>query len=186
MPSAGLAIVAVIMSVQIVATMSPTASEQFGKIASIAVIMTLLPYIYSAISIKVLGYKKMSQHEYTLYALIALVAAIYSLWAIVGSNGEQTRWSLIFVVTTIVFYSLALNHKRDVEEHRSQPGGRAPRWIRYATLAITIVALALMFWKSLGEREFGALLTRSPAPPISRTVDPATPPTPAPAAPAAQ
>ena len=190
-PSAGLAIVAVIMSVQIVATMSPTASEQFGKIASIAVIMTLLPYIYSAISIKVLGYKKMSQHEYTLYALIALVAAIYSLWAIVGSNGEQTRWSLIFVVTTIVFYSLALNHKRDVEEHRSQPGGRAPRWIRYATLAITIVALALMFWKSLGEREFGTLLTRSPAPPISATVAPAapapaTPAPPAPTAPAAQ
>ena len=35
-PSAGLAIVAVIMTVQVFATMSPTASEQFGKIASIA------------------------------------------------------------------------------------------------------------------------------------------------------
>ncbi|MFX8809189.1 amino acid permease, partial [Acinetobacter baumannii] len=54
-PSVGLALVGVIMTVQIVLTMSPTASEQFGKIASIAVIMTLLPYIYSAIAIKVLG-----------------------------------------------------------------------------------------------------------------------------------
>ena len=56
---------------------------------------------------------------------------------------------------------------------------------------ITIVALALMFWKSLGEREFGTLLTRSPAPPISATVAPAapapaTPAPPAPTAPAAQ
>ena len=39
-PAAGLAIVAGIMTLQVLATMSPTASEQFGKIASIAVIMT--------------------------------------------------------------------------------------------------------------------------------------------------
>ncbi|MQT12642.1 arginine/agmatine antiporter [Segnochrobactrum spirostomi] len=175
-PSAGLAIVAVIMTVQIIATMSPTASEQFGKIASIAVIMTLLPYIYSAISIKVLAYKKISHHEYTIYAAIALVAAIYSLWAMVGSDGEQTRWSLIFVITTIVFYSLSLNHKRDVEEHVMTPGGRAPRWIRYATLAITIVALALMFWQSVGRFGAGSLLTRSPQPPVAQSSVPSNAP----------
>ena len=49
-PSAGLAIVAGIMTLQVLATMSPTAAQQFGKIASIAVIMTLLPYIYSSIT----------------------------------------------------------------------------------------------------------------------------------------
>ncbi len=74
-PSAGLAIVAAIMTVQVFATMSPTASQQFGKIASIAVIMTLLPYIYSAISIKVLGYRKMPTHQYNIYVLVGLGAA---------------------------------------------------------------------------------------------------------------
>src|SRR5690606_14699615 len=146
-PSLGLVIVALIMTVQILVTMSPTASEQFGKIASIAVILTLLPYIYSAIAVKVLGYQKMSPRDYSIYTIVALVAAGYSLWALVGSDGNQTRWALIFVVTTIVFYALALNHKRDVEAGTVKTGGSAPRWLRYVTLAITIGALALMFWE---------------------------------------
>lgn len=163
-PSIGLAVVAIIMTVQIIATMSPTASEQFGKIASIAVIMTLLPYIYSAVALKVLGYKQMPTRDYSLYTLIALVAAVYSLWALVGSDGNQTRWSLIFVIATMVFYALALNHKRDVEDGTVHTGGPAPRWIRYATLGITIAALVLMFWESVGKREAESLHTRSPSP----------------------
>ncbi|TCT06805.1 arginine/agmatine antiporter [Aquabacter spiritensis] len=163
-PSLGLAVVAIIMSVQVLATMSPTASEQFGKIASIAVIMTLLPYIYSAIALKVLGYKAMPHGEYGVYTMIALVAAVYSLWALVGSDGNQTRWSLIFVISTMVFYAIALNHKRDVEAGTVKTGGAAPRWVRYATLAVTIAALGLMFWDSVGRHTPGLLHTRSPAP----------------------
>lgn len=93
------------MTLQVLATMSPTASQQFGKVASIAVIMTLLPYIYSAISIKVLAYRQLPPNQYALYTIIGLCAAIYSMAALVGSDGEQTRWSLIFVIATIVFYS---------------------------------------------------------------------------------
>ncbi|WP_035713221.1 arginine/agmatine antiporter [Azorhizobium doebereinerae] len=176
-PSMGLAIVAVIMSLQVLATMSPTASEQFGKIASIAVIMTLLPYIYSAIALKVIGYKKMPHGEYGLYTMISLVAAVYSLWALVGSDGNQTRWSLIFVISTMVFYALALNHKRDVEDGTVHTGGAAPRWVRYVTLAVTILALAGMFWESVGKRRADALHTRSPAPIVAPGQ---TPPPPAP------
>jgi arginine:agmatine antiporter len=76
-PAEGLAIVAGIMSVQVIATMSPTASEQFGKIASIAVIMTLLPYIYSCIAIKILGYRKMPHNQYIFFVLVGLVGSIY-------------------------------------------------------------------------------------------------------------
>ncbi|GHG98601.1 arginine/agmatine antiporter [Pseudodonghicola xiamenensis] len=163
-PSAGLAIVAVLMSVQVLATMSPTASEQFGKIASIAVIMTLLPYIYSAIALKVLSFNKVEHHEYAIYTIISLIGAIYCLWAIVGSDGQQTRWSLIFVVSTIVFYAMALNHKRHVEAHDVKTGGQVPRIVRYLTFTITLVALALMFWVSVDEQSSDKLHTRSPQP----------------------
>ncbi|OYZ99818.1 MAG: arginine:agmatine antiporter [Rhizobiales bacterium 17-65-6] len=172
-PSAGLAIVAVIMSVQVLATMSPTAGEQFGKIASIAVIMTLLPYIYSAISLKVLGYKTLSPKDYSLYTIIALIAAVYSLWALVGSDGNQTRWSLIFVISTMVFYALALNHKRDVEDGTVHTGGAAPVWVRYAVLAAIILALAGMFWESVGKHRVDTLHTRSPSP-LSAPATPGT------------
>lgn len=110
-PSAGLAIVAAIMTLQVLATMSPTASEQFGKIASIAVIMTLLPYIYSSVAIKILGREKMSDREGLFYTIVGLIAAVYSLAAMIGSNSEQTRWALIFVISTIIFTNCRLTGK---------------------------------------------------------------------------
>lgn len=102
-PSAGLAIVAGIMTLQVLATMSPTASEQFGKIASIAVIMTLLPYIYSSVAIKIIGRDKMSRGENVFYTFVGLIAAFYSMAAMIGSDPSQTRWALMFVISTVIF-----------------------------------------------------------------------------------
>ena len=151
-PSAGLAIVAGIMTLQVLATMSPTASEQFGKIASIAVIMTLLPYIYSSVAIKILGREKMSDREGLFYTIVGLIAAVYSLSAMIGSNSEQTRWALIFVISTIIFYELSVNRKIEIRETHVKPGGCwVPRWVRYMTLTITIAALIAMFWVSVSD-----------------------------------
>jgi arginine:agmatine antiporter len=160
-PSAGLMIVAIIMTLQVLATMSPTASEQFGKIASIAVIMTLLPYIYASISMKVIGYKQMEHNQYVLYTVIGVIAAVYSLWAMIGSDGAQTRWSLIFVITTIVFYSAAISRQRHIEESGQHPGGRTPHWIRHVSLAITIIALIAMYWVSVGRKSAELLHERA-------------------------
>lgn len=151
-PSAGLAIVAGIMTLQVLATMSPTASEQFGKIASIAVIMTLLPYIYSSVAIKILGREKMSDREGLFYTIVGLIAAVYSLSAMIGSNSEQTRWALIFVISTIIFYELSVNRKIEIRETHVKPGCCCvPRWVRYMTLTITIAALIAMFWVSVSD-----------------------------------
>jgi arginine:agmatine antiporter len=171
-PAAGLVIVAVIMSVQVLLTMSPTAGEQFSKIASIAVIMTLLPYIYSAISIKILGYKKMSAKQYSMYVFFGLVAALYSLWALVGSDGEQVRWSLIFVVSTMIFYSLAVTRQREIEETGNKPGGESPGWIRYFAGAVTIGTLVVFFLVAVKERRELHLHPRSPSPPIAAEITP--------------
>lgn len=148
-PSAGLAIVAGIMTLQVLATMSPTASEQFGKIASIAVIMTLLPYIYSCVAIKILGRDKMSEKQELFYTIVGLIGAFYSMAAMIGSNSEQTRWALIFVISTIIFYELAFSRKQEMKEEHIKPGGRAAKWIRWLTLVITIAALIAMFWVSI-------------------------------------
>ena len=137
---------------KIVALCAPTASEQFGKIASIAVIMTLLPYIYSSVAIKILGREKMSDREGLFYTIVGLIAAVYSLSAMIGSNSEQTRWALIFVISTIIFYELSVNRKIEIRETHVKPGGCCvPRWVRYMTLTITIAALIAMFWVSVSD-----------------------------------
>ncbi len=152
-PAAGLAIVAAIMTVQVLATMSPTASEQFGKIASIAVILTLLPYIYSSVAIKILGRGKMPQSSLMFYTFVGLAAAIYSMIAMIGSDGNQTRWALMFAISTVIFYELAVSRQLDIQENRVKPGGKGPCCMRYLTLGVTIIALAAMFWVSVGQHK---------------------------------
>lgn len=159
-PAAGLAIVAGIMTLQVLATMSPTAAQQFGKIASIAVIMTLLPYIYSSVAIKILGREKMERHQLTFYTIVGLLAALYCMAAMIGSDAAQTRWALMFVISTIIFYEMAVNRKLDMKEQHIKPGGCVPRWVRWLTLVMTIVALVAMFWVSVGRYDKGDLRSR--------------------------
>ena len=160
MPSAGLAIVAGIMTLQVLATMSPTASEQFGKIASIAVIMTLLPYIYSSVAIKIIGRDKMSRGENVFYTFVGLIAAFYSMAAMIGSDPSQTRWALMFVISTVIFYELAVSRKLDIKENHIKPGGCVPFWVRWLVLIVTILALVAMFWISVGRYHTSSLHTR--------------------------
>lgn len=148
-PASGLFIVAILMSCMVLGTVSPHASTQFGKLASIAVILTLLPYIYSCIAIKVIGYKQMSNNNYLFYLIVGFIGAIYCLIALIGSNGEYTRWSLIFVIATIVLYSAAITRKREIAEGTLHVGGVSPRFIRWLTLATTIAVLAVTFWISV-------------------------------------
>lgn len=159
-PSLGLAVVAGIMTLQVLATMSPTASQQFGKIASIAVIMTLLPYIYSSVAIKILGRDKMTRRQNVFYTFVGLIAAIYSLTAMIGSDPEQTRWALMFVISTIIFYELSVNRKLDIQEKHIKPGGCVPSWVRHLTLIVTVLALVAMFWVSVGRYQNNSLHPR--------------------------
>ena len=50
-PGVGLIIVAVLMTVVLFATMSPTLAEQFNHIVDLAVILIIVPYIYSAVAV---------------------------------------------------------------------------------------------------------------------------------------
>src|SRR5215203_5651481 len=50
-PRQGLIIVSILMTVMLFATMSPTVAEQFNHIVDLAVIMIIVPYIYSAVAV---------------------------------------------------------------------------------------------------------------------------------------
>lgn len=77
--------------------------------------------------------------------------------AMIGSDAGQTRWALMFVISTVIFYELALNRKEDIEEHHASIGGKVPGWVRYLTLIVTIAALIGTFWVSVG-RHSGMLI----------------------------
>ncbi len=152
-PSAGLAIIAALMSLQVLFTMSPTAGQQFGKIASVTVILTLLPYIYSSAALKILAYKKLAtERQYIVYSFIGLFACLYCLWALIGSDARMTRWALVFTITTVIFYELMYSRKREIEVGAVHAGGSIPPWVRRVALTVTIVCLCAAYWISIGSQ----------------------------------
>ena len=129
--------------------------------------MTLLPYIYSSVAIKILGRAKMERKQLTFYTIVGLIAALYCMAAMIGSDSEQTRWALMFVISTIIFYEMAVNRKLDIKEQHIRPGGCVPCWVRYLTLLMTILALVAMFWISVGQSQNPQIHTRELPPIIS-------------------
>ena len=129
-------------------------------LAVVAGIMTLLPYIYSSVAIKILGRDKMTRSQNVFYTFVGLIAAIYSLTAMIGSDPEQTRWALMFVISTIIFYELSVNRKLDIQEKHIKPGGCVPSWVRHLTLIVTVLALVAMFWVSVGRYQNNSLHPR--------------------------
>ena len=92
------------------------------------------------LAIKILGRDKMERHQLTFYTIVGLVAALYCMAAMIGSNAQQTRWALMFVISTIIFYEMAVNRKLDMQEKDIRPGGCVPCWVRHLTLFMTIIA----------------------------------------------
>ena len=96
------------------------------------------------------NYSKIKEEKWD-SEILGLIAAIYSMVAMVGSNGEQTRWALMFAVATIIFYEMSVSRKLDIAEGKIETGGLLPNWVDTLTLIMTIGALAAMFWVSIGK-----------------------------------
>jgi len=103
-PAVGLLIVAAMMSAIVLLTVSPSASKQFGVISSISVIMTLLPYLYTAAALRSLGEPHFGKRHAAYHGII-LVAVVYSAWAVVGSDARQVLWTFVIVLFTTLLYA---------------------------------------------------------------------------------
>ena len=150
-PVIGLLIVAALMSVMVFFTISPAANEQFEKLTSTAVILTLLPYLYSCMAIKVIGFNPSLLTAPRGAILVGLLGALFCMGALISSDPAQTRWSLIFVISTMVLYSAAITRRREIEECLFRPGGLAPRWVGWLTLIVTLAVLLVTFLLTVGD-----------------------------------
>lgn len=149
-PVTGLLIVAILMSLMALFTVSPGASQQFAKLSSTAVILTLLPYLYSCIAIQIIGYGALDRNLYIFYVLVGFLGALFCIGTLISSNPSQTRWSLIFVVATMPLYTLAIMRLRHLNQE-IHPDRRAPVWIKWVTIVTTVVVLLVTFWLSIDD-----------------------------------
>ena len=99
-PFIGLVLVALLMSIILIVTVSPTLNKQFGLISLITVFLSLLPYLYSSAAAIILGYRaKMPKLQYGIFASIALIALIYSFWTIAGAGSKVIYGSLTLLLS---------------------------------------------------------------------------------------
>ncbi len=93
-------------------TVSPTASKEFGVISSIAVLMTLVAYVYVAAALVWIAQKV----GIGLGIMIGITTA-YCLWAVVGSDPKQVVWLAVTLLLSGVCYTInQVTHKKPSPE----------------------------------------------------------------------
>ncbi len=117
-PSRGLVVIAILMSVLLLLTHSANLGKQFQIIASIAVFLTLLPYLYSAVALSILARAPNTETSEVLKnkrpwleLLISLAAMAYIFWAILGEGHKIVFWGFIVLLLGIPAYSWVLWNK---------------------------------------------------------------------------
>jgi len=104
-PSQGLIALAIIMSIVVFLTISPTANEQFSKIITMSVILYLIPYIYCGFAMLKLGKARVGSKDYLLYVILGIIAAMFFMWSILGSDKPITVWAFLIIISSTLFFA---------------------------------------------------------------------------------
>jgi putrescine:ornithine antiporter len=104
-PIVGMIVMGVAQTLLALSTISPTLSEQFGVLVSLAVVTNVVPYII-ALSALIVMMKKANVPEGTfrLNTAIALVAMLYSTYAIYASGMTPVMGGMIVIALTYIIY----------------------------------------------------------------------------------
>jgi arginine:agmatine antiporter len=104
-PRDGLIIVSVLMTLVLFATMSPTIAEQFNRAVDLAVILIIVPYIYSVIAlINLLAIHHVPAKTFQIFMGIGLTALVYCLWAVVGGDEHTVVNAFVALMLSVPLY----------------------------------------------------------------------------------
>jgi arginine:agmatine antiporter len=104
-PTWNLFISGILMSLVVILTASPTLAKQFNEIIDMAIILTILPYMYSGIAFLKIGSQRGTSrwHHYLVVSIVAVVS-IYCLWVVAGSDATLTRNAMIIFFASVPLY----------------------------------------------------------------------------------
>jgi arginine:agmatine antiporter len=120
-PGHGLIIVSVLMTLVLFATMSPTLAEQFNQIVNLAVILIIVPYIYSAVAVvKVVHDNGASHASFNNYKFLAIVAVTYCLWAVWGGDPDTVVRAMVALLISVPLYPFFIRSMLDAKQRKSK------------------------------------------------------------------
>ncbi|HTO72740.1 MAG TPA: amino acid permease [Gemmatimonadales bacterium] len=104
-PGQGLAIVGVLMTIVLFATMSPTIANQFSKIIDLAVILAVIPYVYSAVAVvKVIHDRGLPSRTFRAFKWIAIAAVAYCLATVLGGDPPTVVNAMVALLISVPLY----------------------------------------------------------------------------------
>jgi putrescine:ornithine antiporter len=112
-PVVGMIVMGVVQSLMALSTASPTLSETFGVLVSLAVVTNVIPYIIALSALPLMMRRNgVEQRKYRLNVAVALVAMLYSTYAIFASGkdavmGGTLVMALGFIIWGFIAYRFA-------------------------------------------------------------------------------
>lgn len=121
-PGRGLAIVGVLMTIVLFATMSPTIAGQFSRIIDLAVILVVVPYIYASVAlVKVAFDHQVPPRTFQLYKWIAIAAVIYCLWTVLGGDPTTVVHAMIALLLSVPLYPFFIRSMEAAAKRKRAP-----------------------------------------------------------------
>ena len=120
-PGSGLIIVAVLMTLVLIATASPTLAEQFNHIVDLAVMLIIVPYVYAAVAVvKVVHDHALPRSTFLTYKWLALAAVFYCLWVVVGADRDTVVRAMVALLISVPLYPFFMRSMEQARLRNSQ------------------------------------------------------------------
>ena len=104
-PIVGMVVAGVLQTAMAFSTMSPNASDQFGKLVSLAAVTNIVPYITSISALLVVMYtSNVARHTYQFNVIAILVAIGYSVYALYASGQDAVFGGMIVMMAGYLLY----------------------------------------------------------------------------------
>ena len=120
-PGVGLIVVSVLMTIVLLATMSPTIAGQFDRIINLAVILIVVPYIYSSVAVVKVVFDHVGRgRTFSFFKVVSLAAVCYCLWTIVGGDPKTVMQSLVGLLVSVPLYPFFIGSMEAAAERKQK------------------------------------------------------------------
>lgn len=124
-PAVGLVVSSVIVTVIVSMNYTRGLVQAFTFLILLATLATLIPYVFSAVAALLLrpeGEERDARKTFAATA-IAVLAFLYSLWAIGGAGRDTVYWGFMLLVAGLPVYVVMRRIGRQAERRTDVPGG---------------------------------------------------------------
>lgn len=104
-PIIGMIVCGILQTLLALSTISPNASEQFGKLVSLAAVTNLIPYVTALTSLLVMMYKAdVGPSVFSRNTVVLLIAMAYSFYAIYASGKDAVFGATLVLAVGYLLY----------------------------------------------------------------------------------